>query len=194
MLARLSLRARAAALFPLAALAVHDGFYRVGGPHAGAGTGHGYLAVVDALAGALGALTVAALVARLLAARRAGAEGEARVSWLGLWAVAAAGLLAIFAGQELLEAAVAGHPVAFLASGGWIAAPLALAAGGLLTLLLRGAGAAAAAVARRTRRPLAPPRGARAARPLAPRTLRPSPAPLALCAAGRAPPSLALWT
>jgi hypothetical protein len=191
MLARLSLRARAAALFPLAALAVHDGFYRLAGPHGAAEAGHGYLAVVDALAGALGALTVAALVARLVAAWRAGAEGEAAVSWLVLWAVAALGLLGVFAGQEVLEAAVAGHSVAFLAAGGWIAVPLAIAAGGLLTLLLRGARAAAAAVARRARVDVARP-ASPSARPLAPRALRPSPAPLALCAAGRAPPPLAL--
>ncbi|MDX6698216.1 MAG: hypothetical protein QOE65_1613 [Solirubrobacteraceae bacterium] len=192
MLARLSLRARAAALLPLAALAVHDGFYRLGEPHAGSGSGHGYLAGATALAGVLAALVVAALVARLAHAWRGVDAAEPGVAWRRLWLVTTLGLLAVFALQECLEAAVAGHAVAFAGSGAWVAVPLALAAGGLLTLVLRGARAVAAAVAGRgARRPVLRP-SPRAGRLVARPAPRPCAPPLALCAAGRAPPPFAL--
>jgi hypothetical protein len=187
---RLTLRARAIGLFPLAALAVHDGFYRLGlGPgHAGR-SGHGYLALAEPLAGTLGALVLAGLVTRLVAAWRVGEAGEPGASWLRLWAVASAGLLVLFGAQESLEAAFGGgHPV-LLEPGGWPAPLLAVGVGGLLTLFLRGARAVVVAVAGRSPRRRAPLRPAPAPRRRLPRSARRRTAPLALSAAGRAPPA-----
>jgi hypothetical protein len=189
MLGRLTLRARAIALFPLAALALHDGFYRLGlGPAHASGNGHGYLTLAEPLAGTLGALVLAGLVTRLVAAWRVGEAGEPGASWLRLWVVASAGLLVLFGAQESLEAAFGGgHPV-LLEPGGWPAPLLAVAVGGLLTLVLRGARAAVVAIARRSPRRRANLRRAPAPRRRLPRSERRRTAPLALSAAGRAPP------
>jgi hypothetical protein len=195
MASRLTPRARAAALFPLAALAVHDGFYRLGAGHgrpAGA-AGHGYLAVLEPAAGVLGALVVAALVARLIRAWRLGDGGEPAFRGLRLWAAASLGLLGVFAVQETLEAALGGgHALALLGHHGWIAVLLAAAAGGVLTLFLRGARAVVAAVARRGARRRTTARAAIPPRRRPAPAVRPRVAPLALSAAGRAPPSVAV--
>jgi hypothetical protein len=184
-----SVRLRALALLPLAALAVHELRFALA-PGASSG-GHGYLDLVAPAAGFLCALVAAELVARV-ARGRAGMGQRPRQSWLGLWLVVAAGLIAAYVGQELIEGALCGcrpaGPVAVLGAGGWVALPAALAIGGLLALALRGAEAVVARVAPRARprrRPVA-----HASR-LAAVAKRLRPAPLASAAAGRAPPRFA---
>src|SRR4051812_49338437 len=133
-------RVRLAALLAVGAFALHQLRYLIafGGSSSTelAQQGHGYMS--DLLA-PLAVLVVAATLATLIR----GTEGAsaAPVS-LGRRAVVFAGaLLAIFAGQELLEGLIAsGHPAgsaAVFAQGGWIAAPLAVAVGALLALVAR---------------------------------------------------------
>jgi hypothetical protein len=198
MLGRLSLRARAAALLPLAALAVHDLRYRLayGGDagHELERQGHAYMGIAKPIVGVLCALVAAELVARLARAWRVGESGERTWSRSRLWAIATAALLAVFFGQELLEgAAFAGHPVglAVLGAGGWLALPLSVAVGGLLTLLLAGARAAVRVLAARRRRPASRRSRSRLQRvPVAVPGRRSD--PLASAAAGRAPPRVAV--
>ena len=100
-------------------------------------------------------------------------------------------LLAVYTGQELLEAALTpGREIsaaAVLAEGGWSALPLAFAIGAVAALLVHGAGRRVAMVARRAR-----------PRPVRESTLvvRRRPAPILVAAAviarhlaGRAPPA-----
>ena len=198
MLGRLSLRARAAALLPLAALGVHDLRYRLayGGDagHELARQGHAYLGIAKPLVGVLFALVVAELLARLARAWRVGDVGERAWSRGRLWLFATVALVAVFLGQEMLEGAiVAGHPAGLagvLGAGGWLALPLSFVAGGVLTLFLAGARAAARALNARHRRPASrrPFSGGRRL-PVAVAVRRSS--PLASAAAGRAPPRVA---
>jgi hypothetical protein len=180
---------RALALMPLAALAVHE--VRFALAPATASGGHGYLELVAAAAGILCALVVAELVFRV--SRRGATPSErAGLRWVRLWLLATAGLLAVYAGQELIETAMCGcrpaGAAAVVGGGGWLALPAALAVGGLLALALRGAEAVVARAAGRAR-----PRR-RVTAPSAPTpvfAIRLRPAPLASAAAGRAPPGLA---
>jgi hypothetical protein len=110
-----------------------------------------------------------------------------------VWLTVALALLAIFAGQELLEGSFAsghlGGLAAVVGDGGWWAAPVALLVGGLLALALRGADALEQALdaTRIALRVRARGDGGLAARPrVAPALARL--APLARSAAGRAPP------
>ena len=198
MLGRLSLRARAAALLPLAALAVHDLRYRLayGGDagHELARQGHAYLGIAKPLVGVLFALVVAELLARLARAWRVGEVDERAWSRGRLWLFATGALVAVFLGQELLEGAIfAGHPAGLagvLGAGGWLALPLSFVAGGILTLFLAGARAAARALTARHRRPASRrPFSGGQRLPVAVAARR-SP-PLASAAAGRAPPRVA---
>jgi hypothetical protein len=198
-LTRIPIRARALALVPLGALAVHELRYLVAfGSHADralAQQGHVYLAWVGLAVALLAGAMLGSFVARLTRARR-GAGPSPASSWLATWAALTAGLLVTYVVQELAEGLVAaGHPAGLagvLAAGGWVAAPASLAVGGALALLLRGARAAIALVAERARRARRP-RPAPAA-PLRPRPVVQRPlAPLASAAAGRAPP-LAILT
>ena len=142
-LRRTSRTARVASLLSLGSLAVHELRYllaygdRAG--HALAQQGHGYL---SDLGGALTALGLGGLLATLFAgallpqARRArGSRSAAFGRAAALYALA---LAATFCVQELAEGALAaGHPeglAAILANGGWVAIPLALAAGALCSL------------------------------------------------------------
>jgi hypothetical protein len=143
-LRRTSRTARVASLLSLGALVVHELRYLLAyGDRAGealASQGHAYL---SDLGGALVTVMLAILLATLLTgvlappARRTGqAPSSAFPRTTALYAFA---LLAIFCAQELTEGAVAvGHPAglaAVVAHGGFLAAPLALAAGAVCSLV-----------------------------------------------------------
>lgn len=190
-----------AALFPLGALAVHQVRYllafRSDAPHELAGDGHGYLQALTpwimlAVAVALG---IGGLRARLAQAWRTGDPGcdrGRRLVWL--WVLAAAGLLATYVGQELLEGLFAtGHSqglTGILGAGGLWALPVSILAGGVLAAVVRGGRALVAHVAR-LRRQRSQITARRAPKLGVPREIvaLARPAPLAGAAAGRAPPS-----
>jgi hypothetical protein len=189
---------RATGLLAGAALVLHQARYAIGyggdSGHALAEQGHGYLGFASVVALLLLALAAAQLLHRVGRAWRTG-RGEGSGLPLGLaWLLASLALTGIYTGQELAEGLLSsGHPAglgALAAHGGLVAYPLALALGGLVALLLRGADAVVSATARRAgrRRPaprrLPPPR-----RHFSVDLLR---APvLARGSAGRAPPALA---
>lgn len=186
---------RSASLLGVGALAVHDGRFALS---FGSRSGHVLAAEGHAYLGWLGPLLIAAtLVAATrflvrLARPAPGAPPPAHRR-LRLWLVATALLLAIYTVQEWSEGLLAhGHPFGLLepfAQGGWVVFPLALAVGGVITLLHWGAVAALAAVAaararpprRRTLLRLRPPRAAAPVRRSA----------ISLHLAGRAPPRFA---
>jgi hypothetical protein len=128
---------RAITLLGAGSAAVHELRYAIGfgtsAPHALAAHPHGYLSV--ALPGILTA-TLIALAS--VAMRAAGARRESvpqRVPLVALWLACTTVLAAIFAVQETLEGAGA------IANGGWIGLALAVPAGLLVALALRGADA-----------------------------------------------------
>jgi hypothetical protein len=181
-------------LVPAAALVVHQARYTLAyGSHANAelaAQGHSYLnSVVPWTILALG-LGASRFLQRAAGAARTGESGAfTRISAAALWAVTTAGLLAIYLVQETLESfSASGHPggvPGLLGHGGWWAVPAAgVVALGVVALLRLGR-----AVLRLASR-LAP--GAARARGTC--VLLPSsvalvaPTPLALAAAGRAPP------
>ena len=192
---------RGAALMPAAALAVHQLRYELAfganANHVLMAQGHAYLASLTPWIVLLTTLSVGATLGTL-AQRWAGAprrSGPRRAAGLGVWLAAALALLAIYSGQELLEGLLAtGHPgglAGVFGDGGWWALPLALLAGGVLALALRGVRAAeqvlaAASPARGLAQLRARALDALLVRPAAPQLV--APAPLARAAAGRAPP------
>jgi hypothetical protein len=127
-------RVRLAAILALGAL--HQLRYLIASGGASAAEGHRY---IGDLLPPLSVLVLAALLATLLR----GTEGASRtrVPLARRAALFAGALLAIYAGQELLEGLMsAGHsasPIALLAGGGWVALPLAVAIGALAALLVR---------------------------------------------------------
>ena len=108
MIGRISLRSRAAALLPLAALAVHDLRYRLayGGDagHELARQGHAYLGIAKPLVGVLCALAAAEMVARLARAWRIGDAAERNWSRSRLWALATVALVAVFSARSCSRA------------------------------------------------------------------------------------------
>jgi len=204
LLAALPPALRGAALMPAAALLVHQARYELAfgadAPRALAEQGHAYLSSLTPWIVLLAALALGASLGALAQRWARGAAADradrraARLAGARMWLLTSAGLVAIFAGQELLEGwLAAGHAAgaaAVLGGGGWWALPAALVVGGLLTLALRAGAAVEEALAG-----LAPLRLClRAARRAATRPPRPvTPAlrlraPLACAAAGRAPP------
>jgi hypothetical protein len=182
---------------PAAVLTVHQLRYQLAfGGHASAklaSEGHAYLGTLTPLAAMLVAIAAGVFLAGLARARRDGEPGEGGRPFLLIWLLAAAALLGIYALQELAEGAlVAGHPAGLpgvFGDGGLWAVPLAAALGAVVALALRVADAAkrwVAAAGREEEAP-APGRSRRALRPAA--VFMPSPTPLALAAAGRAPPA-----
>jgi hypothetical protein len=162
--------------------------YAGDGGHALERHGHGYMELVVPLVAVLMALAGGRFIARLAEVRR----GCRPAVWSRppgrLWIAATLALLAIYAGQELVEGAVAaGHPAglaALAAGGGWWAIPLAAALGLAVALLTRGADVALAAAARRAPLPRSRPANfAAILRPDLPRGRV-----LARHLAGRAPP------
>ena len=181
---------------PAAVLTVHQLRYQLAyGDHSDsqlAAQGHAYLGAVTPLAAMLVAIAAGVFIAALARARREGEAGERGRPFLLVWLLAAGALLGIYALQELAEGMfVAGHPAGWhgvFGDGGLWALPLAVALGAVVALALR-----VAAVARRWAAGLGRDEAAPTTqRPR--RALRPAPvfmpalAPLALAAAGRAPP------
>src|SRR5512139_3019868 len=135
---------RAGALLAAGSLAVHELRFMAGYGGDGAVSGHGYLAWLAPLIALMLAAGFGVWLAHI--GRRDAGRG-ASLTWLG----ASVALLATYAVQETVEGLRAADHPGLLAHGGWIAAPIALAVGGLVALLLRGARAAdrAAGVAAR---------------------------------------------
>jgi hypothetical protein len=182
-------------LVPAAAFVVHQLRYRIAyGSEADrvlSAQGHSYLnsfAPWLVLAVSLGAGLFLLRVAHAAAGRP---DTRPRRSLAGLWALATASLVAVYVVQELLEGVfAAGHPAGIagvFGHGGWWALLLAAAAGGAVAGLLRAGCAIVAAAGRLGSR--------RRARLVAPRAARPRVVtlavrpPLAVAAAGRAPPA-----
>jgi hypothetical protein len=174
-----------AALVPPAALAVHQLRYllafRGGAGAALQATGHSYLhSLVPWVMCLLGLAAGGFLWAlgRALGGRRG--AGRQTASFAALWLVCAVTLVAIFAGQELVEGLVLlGHPaglVGVFGHGGWWALPAAVCLGLVLAAVFHGAGRVLDAAATWSHR------GARPA--IRPRAL---PRPMSVIAAGRAP-------
>jgi hypothetical protein len=135
------LTVRAIALLGAGSAAIHQLRYAIGygdaAPHALAAHGHGYLTI------ALPGVMTCALIAlsgglmRVAGARRPDDNGRCvRASLPALWLAAAAALALIYGTQESIEGAGA------FAGGGWIGLALAIPAGFLVALALRGAEAA----------------------------------------------------
>lgn len=181
-------RVRLASILAVGAFALHQLRYLIAFGGSSATEGHRYMS--DLLA-PLAVLVLAAVLATLIR----GTEGATpqRTPLVRRIAVFAGALLAIFAGQELLEGLMAtGHPAgpaAVFAGGGWIALPLALAMAALAALLARALEGVerVIAVVHRDR----PPRRRAPAirgRPLAARTITLLSAPLAFGLSRRPPP------
>jgi hypothetical protein len=181
---------------PVAALAVHQLRYLLAdgsgsGPEL-ARTGHSYLSSLTPWLVLAVAIWLGALVGRLARAWRFAETDSGPPAGRRVWLAASLALVAIYAGQELLEGLLAtGHPAGLsgvFGGGGWWALPAAVLVGGVLTLLVRSGSAAVAFVARRRGRPR-PARSRRGQQALRPAPVFVTPAsPLAACAPGRAPP------
>jgi hypothetical protein len=191
-------RVPAAALMPIAALAVHQlRFMLAFGPSRSsselAGTGHSYLSSVTPWVVLVLALGFGLFLGRLARAWRSGeAAGPARRNTVRVWFAATAALVLIYAGQEFLEGLFAtGHHAGLagiFGDGGLWALPAAAAVGGTLALLVCGGRVVVALAARRGRKRViaaaeapAPLRGPRP-------VLLVAASPLAACAPERAPP------
>jgi hypothetical protein len=184
------------ALLAPAAFAVHQLRYLLAyGSSAGIElqrTGHSYLHSLAPWLVLLIALSAGAFL-RALGQAFAGQTSAARfsASFAVLWAACTAVLVAVFAGQELLEGLFAtGHPaglVGIFGYGGWWAIPVAGCIGLVLAAVFHGARWVVERVAARSaRRPVA--RRARLALPRLPEAWLPAPAPLADGWSGRGPP------
>jgi hypothetical protein len=180
-------RLRGAALIAVAAFVLHQLRYTLAPADGAAHAEHAYIPFAATLVVLLLALAAGQLALRVARARDDGtgeADGRAfRATWL----MSSLGLVAIYAGQELLEARFAGAPAEDpLSGGGRWALPLALVLGALVALALRWAGGAVRAAVRRA--------GTRSPRPgpvIRPvwRPATPASSVLARHLAGRAPPA-----
>lgn len=184
--------------FPAAVLAVHQLCYLLAyGSRASselAAHGDHYMAVAARLAAALVALAFGLGVSRLLAVRRG--DSKPMLAGVPVWLVwlgATVALLAGFCALETLEIVFEPHHAGgvvgmFGHEGSW-ALPAAACVGALMTLLVCG-GRALLAIVRRGSRT----RHVRSARTRWPRAAvrAAAAAPMATCAAGRAPPSALL--
>lgn len=180
-------------LVPAAALLVHQLRYTLGyGSRAGselAAQGHSYLhSLVPWIVLALG-VAASRFLRDVVAAARTGRGPVTTRSAPAQWVLATGVLFAVYTVQESLEGLfAAGHPggaAGVLGQGGWWAIPASGAVAALVVVLLRLGRAAVRLAASR-----APRRRRLAALPIVFPSLLPlrQPAPLALAAAGRAPP------
>jgi hypothetical protein len=149
-------RLRAAVLTFVGVLAVHHGCYMFATPerdHEFAAA-HAYLSWLTPVAGGLLFLAGAELAARVLSPTIAGPQASPRVR--ALWPTVTVTLVCAFALQESLEAALSHEHLplqaAVFGAGGWTAVPLAVAVGGVIALLLRGAARALRWALHRARR------------------------------------------
>ena len=123
---------RSSALIALGAFVVHQLRYLEGGGE----SAHGYL---EALLPVLVLLAASAVAGTFVSAVSSGrASGRAAAGWVSC----SVALLVIFGVQETVEGVLsAGHPggpAGVLGHGGWIAVPLAIVVGWVVSLLLRG--------------------------------------------------------
>jgi hypothetical protein len=189
---RIAHSVRLTAILAVGAFALHQLRYLLafGSTDELAQQGHGY--VTDLLA-PIAVLVLAAALATLIRGTECASQTRAPLG--RRTAVFSGVLLAIFAGQESLEATMAaGHPAglgALLANGGWLALPLALVIGTLAALLARALEEVerAIAVSHAERPKLSRPPVVRG-RPLPSRGLRLASAPLAFGLARRPPPQV----
>jgi hypothetical protein len=188
------MRANGLLLMPAAVLAVHQARYTLAyGARANAelaAQGHSYLhSVVPWTILALG-VGASLFVRRLARAARTGHSGAfTRLSATALWSVTTIGLIAIYAVQETLEAiSASGHPAGVsgvFGHGGWYAVPSAAVVALAVVALLR-VGRAVLRLASRFAPPAARIAVSKVRVPASVALL--AAAPLALAAAGRAPP------
>ena len=129
------------ALLAAGVLAVHEIRFRVLAADVGAAAssaGHGYLGALTATVGVAFLLALGRYLQLWL--DRQADHGGASLGPLRRWALASGAVLAGYVGQELLAGwLAAGHPVGIgglLAHGGWIALPLSLVAGGLISFVV----------------------------------------------------------
>jgi hypothetical protein len=188
------IRANGLLLMPAAALVVHQARYSLAyGARANtelAAQGHSYLHSVvpwSILALGVGASVFVRRAAR--AARTGNSGGFTRLSAAALWAATMSALIAIYAVQETLESlSVSGHPggtAGVFGHGGWWAVPVAAVVALAVVCLLR-LGRAVLRLASRLAHAAPRVRDARVRVPGSVALV--APAPLALAAAGRAPP------
>jgi len=131
---RRTLTLRALALLGASSLAIHQLRYAIAygdaSPHALAAHGHGYLGIAMPVTIMLALLALACCMTRLAHGRRGDAR---RASLAVLWLGATLALATIYGAQETLEGAGA------IAGTGWIGLALAVPAGLLVAVALRGA-------------------------------------------------------
>jgi hypothetical protein len=136
-----ALTPRAIAVTAAASAAIHQGRYSIGygsrAEHELGVHGHGYLSVAVPVVVVALVLALASLLMRAARGRATKAHGSFTALWIG----AAIALGTIFCIQETIEGASA------VADGGWIGLALAVPAGLLVALALRGAAAAEASAA-----------------------------------------------
>jgi hypothetical protein len=139
-----TLTLRAVALLAAGSAAIHQLRYAIGygtgADHQLAVHGHGYLAFAVPLAVGLAMLAMGSVLARLA---RGGPVSRSDASFPAVWLGAVVALAAVYGLQESIEGAGA------IAGGGWIGLALAVPAGLLVALAVRGVHAAQALVPRR---------------------------------------------
>jgi hypothetical protein len=192
--ARTTAALRTTASIALGALIVHQLRYLIGyGDGAGAALaaqGHTYL---TAALLPVTVLAVSSLFATVAAGVMFASDGAARRS--AGWAFCATALIVVFGVQESVEGVLAaGHPGGLGAAfghGGWIAVPIAVAIGGIVSLVL-----AALGLVDRKLTSVRPRQARRApaalGRPMAPKARLLTRAPLAFGLARRPPPLLSV--
>ncbi len=184
-------RFRAFALLAAGATTVHQLRYAIVPGNGDTAAAHAYLHAAVPAVVIVALLAAGHLLARLRQARSTGLTEPAPWGLRRLWPAATAALVLAYLAQEWMEAGALGSPHALaapLAHGGWVAMALAVAAGAVIALLLRGAGAAIAWAARARTPRLRHPQ-TRSLRPPA-RLHAATPNPLARFLAGRAPPAI----
>jgi hypothetical protein len=165
---------------------VHELRFELAPVDGGEGAGHGYLHATLPLLTVLLALAGVGFAARLVAPRRE--RGSAR-SLRAEWLTCAVVLFVAFVVQEGAESALSAHGPIF-AGGGWLGAPLAVAVGLGVALLVRGARAVVAAGSRGATRLRAPLSAQPASSFAPPASRRPAAAPRRHLAARPPPGSL----